>query len=162
MVSQSSIRSSSTLSKKDGVTITFSDGTSVHAPAVIACDGIKSLCRKIILGKDNRQAEPVFAGEYAYRALLDRELANSILTPELAGNGNIYCGHGAHVRAPKDIHPFALACTCTLPDFIERVSVSDVRFGWLQMDAERRYWNCDYSRSSNIFFLLVLRIYTYS
>lgn len=82
---------------QDGVTITFSDGTSARASSVIACDGIKSLCRKIILGKDSQQAEPVFAGEYAYRTLLNRDLANSILTPELAGNGNIYCGHGAYI-----------------------------------------------------------------
>jgi salicylate hydroxylase len=114
---------------KDGVTITFGDCTSARASAVIACDGIKSLCRRFILGKDSRQAEPVFAGEYAYRTLLDRELANSILTPELAGNGNIYCGHGAYVRTPKDIHPFAFVCTCTLPDFIGLVFVSDVCLG---------------------------------
>lgn len=82
---------------KDGVTVTFSDGTFTRVSALIACDGIKSLCRKIVLGQDSLEAEPVFAGEYAYRTLLDRSLANEILTPELAGNGNIYCGKGAYI-----------------------------------------------------------------
>lgn len=81
----------------DGVTITFSDGSFTRASALIACDGIKSLCRKFVLGSDSQQVEPVFAGEYAYRTLLDRDLADEILTPELAGNGNIFCGQGAYI-----------------------------------------------------------------
>jgi salicylate hydroxylase len=81
----------------DGVTITFGDGTSAQASALIACDGIKSLCRKIVLGHESPEAEPVYAGEYAYRTLLDRSVANKILTSELAGNGNIYCGRGGYI-----------------------------------------------------------------
>ena len=80
-----------------GVTITFSDGTTAYASAVIACDGIKSLSRKIVLGRENPQTEPVFAGEYAYRTLLERSKADDILTSELAGNGNIYCGNGGYI-----------------------------------------------------------------
>lgn len=82
---------------KDGTTISFSDRSSTRAFAVIACDGIKSLCRKIVLGRNSPQADPVFAGEYAYRTLLDRELANEILTSTLAGSGNIYCGEGSYI-----------------------------------------------------------------
>lgn len=50
-----------------------------------------------MLGHESPEAEPVFAKEYAYRTLLDRSLADQILTSDLAGNGNIYCGRGAYI-----------------------------------------------------------------
>ena len=81
----------------DGVVMTFSDGTLARASAVVACDGIKSLCRKIVLGRESPHTEPVFAGEYAYRTMLERETADEILTHEIAGNGAIYCGDGAYI-----------------------------------------------------------------
>lgn len=39
----------------------------------------------------------MFAGEYAYRTMLERQLANEILTHDLAGNGNIYCGKRGYI-----------------------------------------------------------------
>ena len=81
----------------EGVWISFEDGTTTYASAVIACDGIKSLARKIVLGKDSPEAAPVFAGEYAYRNLFPRDEADRIIGKERAGNGNIYCGQGAYV-----------------------------------------------------------------
>lgn len=85
------------LQDRDGTTVTFSDRSSVRAFAIIACDGIKSRCRQIVLGENSPQAEPIFAGEYAYRTLLDRKQANEILTSTLAGSGNIYCGRGSYI-----------------------------------------------------------------
>jgi salicylate hydroxylase len=76
------------------VRISFDDGTIAVASAVIACDGIKSLARKIVLGADSAEVSPVFAGEYAYRNLFLRAKADQILGKERAGNGSIYCGQG--------------------------------------------------------------------
>jgi salicylate hydroxylase len=80
-----------------GVRISFDDGTTARASAVIACDGIKSLARKIVLGADSPEVAPVFAGEYAYRNLFLRAEADQILGKERAGNGSIYCGQGAYI-----------------------------------------------------------------
>ena len=80
------------------VEISFEDGTTAHASALIACDGIKSLTRKYVLGPSDSSIEPVFANEYAYRALLPRVEANAILgSDQLAGNGNLYCGQNGYV-----------------------------------------------------------------
>ena len=81
----------------EGVRIDFDDGSSAYASAVIACDGIKSLARKIVLGADSHEVAPVFAGEYAYRNLFPRAEADEVLGKEKAGNGSIYCGHGAYI-----------------------------------------------------------------
>ena len=81
----------------EGVRISFDDGTTAYASAVVACDGIKSLARKIVLGADSLDVAPVFAGEYAYRNLFPRAEADQILGKERAGNGSIYCGQGAYI-----------------------------------------------------------------
>src|ERR1700733_694336 len=44
----------------EGVQIVFDDGTTARASAVIACDGIKSGARKIVLGADSPEVAPVF------------------------------------------------------------------------------------------------------
>jgi salicylate hydroxylase len=80
-----------------GVYISFDDGTTVYASAVVACDGIKSLARKLVLGANSPDVAPVFAGEYAYRNLFPRAEADQILGSERAGNGSIYCGQDAYV-----------------------------------------------------------------
>ena len=81
----------------EGVRISFDDGTGAYASAVIACDGIKSLARKIVLGAESPEVAPVFAGEYAYRNLFPRAEAEDILGKEMAGNGSIYCGQEAYI-----------------------------------------------------------------
>jgi salicylate hydroxylase len=81
----------------EGVQIVFDDGTTARASAVIACDGIKSGARKIVLGADSPEVAPVFAGEYAYRNLFPRAVADQILGKDRAGNGSIYCGQGAYI-----------------------------------------------------------------
>ena len=82
---------------EDGVTIAFKDGTTARASAVIACDGVKSHARKIVLGSDSPNVEPVFTGEFAYRTLIPRSEADEILGKEIAGNGQLYCGQGGYV-----------------------------------------------------------------
>jgi salicylate hydroxylase len=80
-----------------GVQIIFDDGTTTRASAVIACDGIKSLGRKIVLGADNPEVASIFTGEYAYRNLFPRAEADEILGKDRAGDGSIYCGTGAYI-----------------------------------------------------------------
>jgi 2-polyprenyl-6-methoxyphenol hydroxylase-like FAD-dependent oxidoreductase len=61
-----------------GVRLSFADGTTATADAVVAADGVHSVVRSIIVGAD----EPLHKGRIAYRAvfpaaLLDRDLGNS-------------------------------------------------------------------------------------
>ena len=44
----------------------FADGSTAEADAVIGCDGIRSVCRDFVLGKDNPLSQPVFTGKHAY------------------------------------------------------------------------------------------------
>jgi salicylate hydroxylase len=81
----------------EGVHISFDDGSTTYASAVVACDGIKGLARKIVLGANSPDVAPVFAGEYAYRNLFPRAEADQILGSERAGCGTIYHGQGAYV-----------------------------------------------------------------
>jgi 2-polyprenyl-6-methoxyphenol hydroxylase-like FAD-dependent oxidoreductase len=65
-------------SSGEQVKLSFADGTSATADAVVASDGVHSVVRDIIVGAD----EPVHKGRIAYRAvfpaaLLDRDLGNS-------------------------------------------------------------------------------------
>jgi 2-polyprenyl-6-methoxyphenol hydroxylase-like FAD-dependent oxidoreductase len=61
-----------------GVRLSFADGSTATADAVVAADGVHSVVRSIIVGAD----EPLHKGRIAYRAvfpaaLLDRDLGNS-------------------------------------------------------------------------------------
>jgi len=77
-----------------GVDIYFADGTSARASVAVCCDGIKSLGRKIVLGPNSPNVAPAFAGEYVYRTLIPRAVAEKHVD---AGNGNIYCGKGGYI-----------------------------------------------------------------
>jgi 2-polyprenyl-6-methoxyphenol hydroxylase-like FAD-dependent oxidoreductase len=54
------------------VTLQFEDGTKATADALVACDGIHSLVREIIVGPD----APIHRGRIAYRAVLRAALMN--------------------------------------------------------------------------------------
>lgn len=79
------------------VQITFKDGTLASHSAVIACDGVKSVSRGLLLGKDHPNVAPVFSGEYAYRGLIPRGEADSIFSHDMLGAGNMFCGKDAYV-----------------------------------------------------------------
>ena len=72
------------------VTIHFKDGTSATADAVIGADGVHSIVRAHLLGKE--AAKPVFAGSVAYRALVPMDKAVEALGEELAKNSFFVCG----------------------------------------------------------------------
>jgi salicylate hydroxylase len=69
----------------EGVQVFLDDGTTVRASAVIACDGVKSLARKVVLGVGSTEVAPVVIGKYAYRNLFTRAEACQIL----ATNGQV-------------------------------------------------------------------------
>lgn len=82
---------------EDGVRITFHDGTTATASALVGCDGIKSNVRAIMLGHEDPAARAVFTGKYAYRGLIPMDKAVNLLGDELARNSQMYCGYGGHV-----------------------------------------------------------------
>ena len=80
----------------DGVRLNFADETHTFASAAVGCDGIKSPTRRYVLGNNDPAANAVFAGEYAYRSVVPREVARSVLGSEQALNGNLYLGYNAY------------------------------------------------------------------
>ncbi|MEQ1949409.1 MAG: FAD-dependent monooxygenase [Bryobacteraceae bacterium] len=56
----------------NGVTLSFADGSKVHADAVIGADGVHSLVRDFVVGP----VTPIHKGRIAYRAVLSSSLLN--------------------------------------------------------------------------------------
>ncbi|PMD51720.1 salicylate 1-hydroxylase-like protein [Hyaloscypha bicolor E] len=77
--------------------LTFQDGSTAEADAVIGCDGVKSRARQILLGEDHETTNPTFTGKYAYRGLIPMEKAAKALGDELARNSQMYLGRHGHV-----------------------------------------------------------------
>jgi 2-polyprenyl-6-methoxyphenol hydroxylase-like FAD-dependent oxidoreductase len=57
---------------RGGVTLSFADGTTARADAVVGADGVHSRVRDIIIGPD----QPLHKGRIAYRAVFDARLMN--------------------------------------------------------------------------------------
>ncbi|KAK1983792.1 mannitol 1-phosphate dehydrogenase [Colletotrichum cereale] len=79
------------------VLLKFQDGTTATHDAVIACDGIKSKLRRVMLGDDHPASRAVFSGKYAYRGLIPMEEAVEVLGDELAKNSQMYFGRHGHI-----------------------------------------------------------------
>ncbi|KAK4945730.1 hypothetical protein LTR10_015078 [Elasticomyces elasticus] len=79
------------------VTMTFEDGSTAEADAVIGCDGIKSTVRQIILGRDHPSARPSYTHKFAYRGLVPMEQAINAVGEELAQNACMHMGLNGHV-----------------------------------------------------------------
>ncbi|KAL7893054.1 hypothetical protein HDV64DRAFT_157149 [Trichoderma sp. TUCIM 5745] len=75
----------------------FADGSTSEADAVIGCDGIRSVCREFVLGKDNPLSQPTFTGKHAYRGLIPMEKAIAAIGEEKAQNRFMFLGKGGHV-----------------------------------------------------------------
>ncbi|TGO59536.1 hypothetical protein BOTNAR_0160g00120 [Botryotinia narcissicola] len=80
------------------VTLEFQDGTTSAADLVIGADGVKSLCRDIVLTPtSNAEAlKARFTGKIAYRGLIPMEEARAKIG-EKADQRMFYLGHGGHV-----------------------------------------------------------------
>lgn len=74
----------------DGVRLTFANGTTARHDLVIGADGIKSTVRQAMFS----QAEPVFAGEHAYRVVIPAAAAHGLVSDD---NLRMYLGRGTKV-----------------------------------------------------------------
>lgn len=77
----------------EGVKMVFGDGSVAVADAVVGCDGIKSRTRGCLFP----DLEPKYAGEYAYRSLIDAGVVKKIMGEKLGGNGCCWMGDGAYL-----------------------------------------------------------------
>jgi len=75
----------------------FADGSEARHNTVIGCDGIKSMTRKWLLGRDDPASKAIFSGKYAYRGLIPMDEASDMLGEEVASNSQIYLGYNGHV-----------------------------------------------------------------
>lgn len=82
---------------KKRVILEFQDGSTAEADAVIGCDGVKSMTRKVLLGEDHTKLEIAFSGKYAYRGLIPMPKATAILGAKLAQNSQQYLGKHGHI-----------------------------------------------------------------
>lgn len=74
----------------ESATVTFTDGTSVTADLIVAADGIKSVIREALFS----DAQPVFAGEHAYRVVIPVSGAYGLAHDD---NFRMYIGRGTKV-----------------------------------------------------------------
>ncbi|KAH8802592.1 hypothetical protein F5884DRAFT_823757 [Xylogone sp. PMI_703] len=82
---------------RERTTMRFADGSTAEADAVIGCDGIRSVCRDFVLGKDNPLSQPMFTGKHAYRGLIPMDKAIAAIGAEKAQNRFMFLGVGGHV-----------------------------------------------------------------
>ncbi|KAL6883205.1 hypothetical protein HDV57DRAFT_478643 [Trichoderma longibrachiatum] len=82
---------------REKTVMVFADGTTAEADAVIGCDGIRSVCREFVLGKDNPLSQPIFTGKHAYRGLIPMDKAVAAIGEEKAQNRYMFIGKGGHV-----------------------------------------------------------------
>ena len=82
---------------RKGVLLSFANGKTATADALIGCDGIKSEIRKILLGRASSEASAKFTGKYAYRGLIPMEKAAAALGENIARNSRHYHGYDGHV-----------------------------------------------------------------
>jgi len=78
-------------------TLHFTNGTAVTADLVIGADGIKSVVREQLFSAQ----QPVFAGEHAYRAVID---ANGTFDMVADGNLRMFLGRGTKVYLLPLLH----------------------------------------------------------
>jgi salicylate hydroxylase len=76
--------------------VIFEDRLEVWADAVVGCDGVRSTCRRVLLGEDEKSARAVYSGKYAYRKVVEMEKAVAVAGREIE-NRTIFFGHGGHI-----------------------------------------------------------------
>lgn len=78
------------------VLLSFADKTTAIASVVVACDGIHSFARRLILGSDHDAVSSRYSGHGAYRAVLPRERVADAVGLDLASTSNIFVGPGGY------------------------------------------------------------------
>lgn len=81
-----------------GVILHFKDGTTAVADAVIGAEGIRSVVREHILGKD--YADPVFTNSIVYRNIRPMDIVIERLGAEYAQKATILCGPSTNKISP--------------------------------------------------------------
>ncbi|KAA6409141.1 MAG: salicylate 1-monooxygenase [Lasallia pustulata] len=76
--------------------LTFRDGSSEEADAVIGCDGIRSRVRQLILGEGNPASYPGYSHKYAFRGLIPMEKARAALGGDKTSTRHMHLGMDAH------------------------------------------------------------------
>ncbi|KAH8646570.1 putative salicylate hydroxylase [Tricladium varicosporioides] len=76
--------------------VRFEDQTDTIVDGVIGCDGIRSACRRILLGDEEPASTAVYSGKYAYRKVVDMKKAIQAIGNEVE-NRQMYLGHGGHL-----------------------------------------------------------------
>lgn len=76
--------------------VLFTDGTQTKVDAVLGCDGIRSTCRSLIVGENEKAAHPKYTGRYCYRAVLPMDEAVNAIGP-VAQTRRLIVGHGRHI-----------------------------------------------------------------
>ncbi|KXT16692.1 hypothetical protein AC579_5255 [Pseudocercospora musae] len=79
------------------MTLTFADGTSATADAIIGCDGIRSKVREFILAPGSPPCHPTYTHVCSYRALLPMTSAIEALGAATATVYHNHIGPGANV-----------------------------------------------------------------
>lgn len=94
-----------------GAVLTFADGGTAEADLVVGADGIKSAVRRQLF----TDAEPVFAGEHAYRAVIPISDAHGMVVDD---NLRMYIGRGTKVYLLPLRHrgQVSFDITCLNPD----------------------------------------------
>ncbi|KAK4153461.1 hypothetical protein C8A00DRAFT_43640 [Chaetomidium leptoderma] len=84
--------------ERGGVVLTFEDGITAEADAVVGCDGVKSKVREIMVGgRESEGARCGYSGKYAYRCMIPMDKAVEEIGRERAGVSSLWMGHGRHV-----------------------------------------------------------------
>ncbi|OOO04811.1 monooxygenase FAD-binding protein [Aspergillus oryzae] len=81
----------------DKVYLNFTDGTRAEADAVIACDGIKSRARQLLLGLDNPASYPQYTHKVAYRALIPMDKVVAAIGEYKTFRQHMHVGPNAHL-----------------------------------------------------------------
>jgi salicylate hydroxylase len=83
-------------SQSGKMVISFVDETEAEADAVVGCDGIRSACRRILLGEEDPSARAIYSGKYAYRKVINMNEAIKAAGRDVE-NRQMYLGKGKHV-----------------------------------------------------------------
>jgi 2-polyprenyl-6-methoxyphenol hydroxylase-like FAD-dependent oxidoreductase len=83
--------------KDEGIIVHFDDGSSTHADVVIGADGIRSIVKASLLGKDHPGVNAVFTNTVIYRVVVSMEEAAAVLGDERARNGTMSLGPNAAI-----------------------------------------------------------------
>lgn len=80
----------------DRTRVSFTDDTQIAVDAVIGCDGIRSFCRRMIVGEDHPSASPRYTGRYCHRGVIPMDLAVKAIGP-VAQTRRLILGHDRHI-----------------------------------------------------------------